>query len=274
MLSNSGYTVALNAVQYSQSWCGKTITISANGKTHSATIQDECPGDGTTCKWGALDMSPALFNYFSDPSAGVIDITWSVGGGGGGGILGGLLGGGSSSSSSNDDDDDNSKSSSSSSSSNNNNNNDDDAQASKSAAAASASRAAASAAAASKAAEAKADAQAAASSASAAAAASRVSAAAYASSTSAAAVESASRASVKSGESGAYHDSLTSPIDHPYPTLPPAQSNTQPSSLPPRAAPRPHQWRVSPAPRQPRSLRSTTSTTWPPSRARPFQRLR
>lgn len=78
-LKNTGYTVAVNTPQYTSSWCGKTITITANGKTHTATIEDECPGDGTTCKYGALDMSPALFKYFADESVGVIDISWSMG---------------------------------------------------------------------------------------------------------------------------------------------------------------------------------------------------
>lgn len=121
-LSNSGYTVALNALQYGSEWCGKTITISANGKTHSATIEDECPGDGSTCKWGALDMSPALFKYFADASAGVFDMTWTVGGD--------APSSGSSSSSSNNDDNDKKSSSqkqqhhSNNSNSNNNDNND------------------------------------------------------------------------------------------------------------------------------------------------------
>ena len=37
------------------------------------------------CPYGGLDMSPALFNYFSNPDAGVIYVSWSAGGGGGGG---------------------------------------------------------------------------------------------------------------------------------------------------------------------------------------------
>lgn len=168
MLSNSGYTVALNAVQYSSSWCGKTITISANGKSHSATIQDECPGDGETCKYGALDMSPALFNYFADPSVGVIDISWSLGGAVES-VVSSLTGGNK-----NDDDDDDSSSNKKQTTSNQDNN--DDEEAKKKAAAAS---------------------QAAASKAAAQASRSSASAAAYASSTAAAAA-SASRASVSS----------------------------------------------------------------------------
>lgn len=46
--------------------------------TGSLTLSCRCP-------YGGLDMSPALFNYFSNPDAGVIYVSWSAGGGGGGG---------------------------------------------------------------------------------------------------------------------------------------------------------------------------------------------
>ncbi|CAO1633334.1 unnamed protein product [Sympodiomycopsis kandeliae] len=175
MLSNSGYTVAVNKPQYNQAWCGKTITISANGKTHTATIQDECPGDGTTCKWGALDMSPALFNYFSDPSAGVFDMSWSIGGS----IVDNVVSSVTGHKSNNDDNNNNNNN-------NNNSDNDDEEQKAKE-----------------KAEEKK---KAAASKAAAEASRSSASAAAYASSTAAAAAASESRASASS----AAHASATS----------------------------------------------------------------
>jgi expansin (peptidoglycan-binding protein) len=79
---DSDYIVALNSAQYGSGYpgpeCGKQIQISANGKTATATIKDECP----TCNYGDLDMSPSLFNHFSTPDAGVFQMTWDYVGGG------------------------------------------------------------------------------------------------------------------------------------------------------------------------------------------------
>lgn len=74
--------VALNANQYGSlgavsSWCFQTITVSYGGKSHSAKVLDACPG----CSYGGLDMSPALFNYFADPSVGIFYMSWTSGGG-------------------------------------------------------------------------------------------------------------------------------------------------------------------------------------------------
>lgn len=51
------------------SYCYKKITIQANGKTaNGVPIVDACPG----CQGpGGLDMTPGLFSYFIDQSAGV-----------------------------------------------------------------------------------------------------------------------------------------------------------------------------------------------------------
>jgi expansin (peptidoglycan-binding protein) len=72
---DSDYIVALNSAQYGSGYpgpeCGKQIQISANGKTATATIKDECP----TCNYGDLDMSPSLFNHFSTPDAGVFQVS-------------------------------------------------------------------------------------------------------------------------------------------------------------------------------------------------------
>ena len=73
--SDSDFIVALNAPQYGSGYpgpeCFKQIQISANGKTATATIMDLCPG----CGYGDLDMSPALFNHFADPSVGVFQVS-------------------------------------------------------------------------------------------------------------------------------------------------------------------------------------------------------
>ncbi|KAF8310653.1 barwin-like endoglucanase, partial [Clavulina sp. PMI_390] len=70
--SNSDYIVAMSASRYTSSVCGKMVSITANGKTHTAEVVDECPG----CSANSLDMSPTLFSYFADESVGVISIEW------------------------------------------------------------------------------------------------------------------------------------------------------------------------------------------------------
>lgn len=43
--TDSDYIVALASADYgSGAHCGKTISVSANGKTHSAQVVDKCPG--------------------------------------------------------------------------------------------------------------------------------------------------------------------------------------------------------------------------------------
>jgi len=79
--SDSDFIVALNQAQYgSGSDCFKEITITANGKTHGATIVDECSG----CQYAGLDMSKALFDFFAAESVGVITGSWDFASGGGG----------------------------------------------------------------------------------------------------------------------------------------------------------------------------------------------
>ncbi|CCL98950.1 uncharacterized protein FIBRA_00958 [Fibroporia radiculosa] len=77
------FVVALDADLYGDvspsPECFKTITITANGKTTTATIVDKCPG----CPSGGLDMSNSLFEYFADLSVGVLTGSWSYGSGGG-----------------------------------------------------------------------------------------------------------------------------------------------------------------------------------------------
>ncbi|EIM79277.1 uncharacterized protein STEHIDRAFT_126526 [Stereum hirsutum FP-91666 SS1] len=72
----SDFVVALNSDQYGDGYpgphCGETITITANGKTTTAVIEDECPG----CPYAGLDLSRGLFDFFADESAGVIYGSW------------------------------------------------------------------------------------------------------------------------------------------------------------------------------------------------------
>ena len=74
--------------------CGRSITITAEGKSATATIVDEvcstiaaftiilenlsslpfqCPG----CPDGGLDLTEGLFSYFADPSVGVLTGSWT-----------------------------------------------------------------------------------------------------------------------------------------------------------------------------------------------------
>ncbi|KAF5331180.1 hypothetical protein D9619_005508 [Psilocybe cf. subviscida] len=75
--SGSDFIVALNSAQYNGgAHCFETITISAEGKTHSAQIVDECPG----CPFGGLDFSEGLFKFFAPESVGVLTGSWNFGG--------------------------------------------------------------------------------------------------------------------------------------------------------------------------------------------------
>ncbi|PWN45906.1 hypothetical protein IE81DRAFT_275729, partial [Ceraceosorus guamensis] len=76
MLSNNAFTVAVAGGMMNSGLCGKTVTISANGKTAQATIADTCPPGGGQCFGSDLDMSPALFKYFGSLGLGVLQIQW------------------------------------------------------------------------------------------------------------------------------------------------------------------------------------------------------
>jgi hypothetical protein len=77
------FIVALNTPQYGSGspgpQCFKAITINYGGKSAQATIMDECPG----CPFGGLDMTTGLFDYFADPSVGVLYGSWTFNGGDG-----------------------------------------------------------------------------------------------------------------------------------------------------------------------------------------------
>ncbi|KAF9075235.1 RlpA-like double-psi beta-barrel-protein domain-containing protein-containing protein, partial [Rhodocollybia butyracea] len=73
---DSALIVALQTTRYDNGAnCGKTVSITAQGKTIQATVADECPTcDNENC----LDMSLGLFQEFeSDLNVGQFDITWS-----------------------------------------------------------------------------------------------------------------------------------------------------------------------------------------------------
>ncbi|EPQ53544.1 hypothetical protein GLOTRDRAFT_130888 [Gloeophyllum trabeum ATCC 11539] len=73
----SDYVVALNAAEFGSGYpgphCFKQIKITANGKSATATIVDQCPG----CPKGGLDLSKGLFSHFANPDVGVLTGSWS-----------------------------------------------------------------------------------------------------------------------------------------------------------------------------------------------------
>ncbi|ODN74091.1 hypothetical protein, variant [Cryptococcus amylolentus CBS 6039] len=78
-VTDEDFIVALNKPQYNSvdnHYCGEyvTITNTDNGNTETAYVADECP----ECKWGSLDMSPALFSALADGDfdLGVFPISW------------------------------------------------------------------------------------------------------------------------------------------------------------------------------------------------------
>ena len=76
-ISNGEFAVAMNAAQFNQGDCGKTITLTWGGVSVQAVIRDMCPG----CPPGGLDLTPALWNQFADPGKGIIwDGSWNFGG--------------------------------------------------------------------------------------------------------------------------------------------------------------------------------------------------
>ncbi|KJA20259.1 hypothetical protein HYPSUDRAFT_43400 [Hypholoma sublateritium FD-334 SS-4] len=70
--TNADFTVAMNAAQMQDSYCFKTITMTYNGKTTTASVTDTCPG----CPYGGLDLTEGLFQYFAPASVGIIYGTW------------------------------------------------------------------------------------------------------------------------------------------------------------------------------------------------------
>ncbi|EIM80659.1 barwin-like endoglucanase, partial [Stereum hirsutum FP-91666 SS1] len=71
--TDSDYIVALSQADYGNGeHCGETLKITANGETHTATVEDKCMG----CSSGDLDMSPTLFQTFADESVGVVEVSW------------------------------------------------------------------------------------------------------------------------------------------------------------------------------------------------------
>lgn len=55
--------------------CGQWVNIknTANGKTVTAKVADECPG----CGYGSLDLSLGAFAAIGNYDTGVLPITWS-----------------------------------------------------------------------------------------------------------------------------------------------------------------------------------------------------
>lgn len=79
--SSTDLIAALNADQFhsfgsmsnGNPACGKSATISRNGKTVTVKIVDLCP----ECAYGSLDLSPSAFDQIADEAEGRVEITWS-----------------------------------------------------------------------------------------------------------------------------------------------------------------------------------------------------
>ncbi|RPD62744.1 hypothetical protein L226DRAFT_568551 [Lentinus tigrinus ALCF2SS1-7] len=72
---DSDKIIALSSDIYSNGkYCNDKVTIknTANGKTATATVRDECPG----CGANDIDMSPSLFEELGDLDTGVLTVTW------------------------------------------------------------------------------------------------------------------------------------------------------------------------------------------------------
>ncbi|KAI1500830.1 RlpA-like double-psi beta-barrel-protein domain-containing protein-containing protein [Biscogniauxia marginata] len=71
--SDSEHVVALASSQFaSSSPCGKTIEITKDGKTATATVVDKCP----SCAEGSIDVSSTVFQSLADLSVGRTTVTW------------------------------------------------------------------------------------------------------------------------------------------------------------------------------------------------------
>ncbi|KAL8276154.1 hypothetical protein RQP46_011448 [Phenoliferia psychrophenolica] len=74
--TDKSLVIALSQTQSAGgSHCGKMVKITntANGKSVTAKVMDECPG----CGWGSLDLSVAAFNKIGKQSTGVLPIKWT-----------------------------------------------------------------------------------------------------------------------------------------------------------------------------------------------------
>ncbi|KAK4161884.1 RlpA-like double-psi beta-barrel-protein domain-containing protein-containing protein [Cladorrhinum sp. PSN259] len=54
-------------------YCGKKIRVSYQGKSVDVAVMDRCPG----CNWGDLDLSPAAFKKLAPLGKGRITGTWN-----------------------------------------------------------------------------------------------------------------------------------------------------------------------------------------------------
>ncbi|KIK57764.1 hypothetical protein GYMLUDRAFT_45948 [Collybiopsis luxurians FD-317 M1] len=76
--SDSDFIIALDQQRYGNSgdrsqYCGRTIAITANGKTVNGVVADDCP----TCdNENSLDLSSGLFQQFYELSVGEFDMSW------------------------------------------------------------------------------------------------------------------------------------------------------------------------------------------------------
>lgn len=57
-------------------YCGETITITntANGKSTTATVADECPSCSGS---SSIDLSTGAFDAIGDEDTGVLSVSWS-----------------------------------------------------------------------------------------------------------------------------------------------------------------------------------------------------
>jgi hypothetical protein len=74
--SDSEWFVALGNEQFAGGTnCGKTVSITVNGKTLSAPVADSC----TSCEYGHIDLSAGLFKELGSESEGELnDIEWHM----------------------------------------------------------------------------------------------------------------------------------------------------------------------------------------------------
>lgn len=71
--SESDAIVALSYLQYNgANPCGKTINITLNGKTTTATVVDKCMG----CAEDAIDVSPSVFDKLASLDVGRTTVEW------------------------------------------------------------------------------------------------------------------------------------------------------------------------------------------------------
>ncbi|KAI0185740.1 barwin-like endoglucanase [Xylaria flabelliformis] len=70
--SDSDAVVAMSPSQYIGN-CGKSITITKDGKTAKAKVVDKCPA----CASGSIDVSSTVFQSLVDLSVGRTTVTWS-----------------------------------------------------------------------------------------------------------------------------------------------------------------------------------------------------